>query len=374
MKSYGTGEKSGIAQAVIDPVTGEPLYKGQGRVVPEDKLSGAIAETHKRALKNQETRPNVANAYKDTENNLTDKITNEKQGIKANSYKRKDVDKVTEKAQKGDGESLAEDVGITVESKLLPKNVIKQALEAGYTAAALSAAFRMAPEIYKCIDYLIKNGELNIDLIKQVGISGVTSASEGFLNGAVACSLTLMAEKGMLGEALKTVGGSWVGATVSLVVESIKDSLLVASGKMSAREMGSAFVDRAIIGAGYAVAGTKIVSAISGAIVQAIGFEFPVVGYLVGSLVGTAMATIYNFGKKRFLSICVNTGFTCFGLVEQNYEMPVEYLKQLGIELVFPDFIHPDFIEPDYNKPETIEFYEIKRGVIGVNKIGYVLA
>ncbi len=384
MKSYGTGEKSGIAQAALDPETRKPLYEGQTRVVPTDKLEGAIAETHKRAISNQDTRPDVAYANSDTEKNLTDRIRNDKEGIESKPFTRKQIDKAAKEAQKGDGEFEAEDVGVTVENAIKPEYIIKQSLEAGYTAAALTAAFRMAPEIYKCIDYLIKNGELDLKMLGQVGASGVSGATEGFLNGAVACSLTLMAEKGMLGEALKSVGGVWIGTTVSIVVESIKDSLQVATGKMTPREMGSAFLDRAIIGAGYAVVGTKVVSAISGAIVQAIGFEFPVVGYLIGSLVGTAIATVYNFGKKKFLSICVDTGFTCFGLVDQDYEMPVEYLKQLGIDIVLPDFIEadtveadiiePDFIEPDFDVPETIQFYEIKRGIIGVNKIGYVPA
>ena len=71
-------------------------------------------------------------------------------------------------------------------------------------------------------------------------------------------------------------------------------------------------------------------------------------------------------------------------LVDQNYEMPVEYLKSIGIEVVFPDFAsadieeadfeNADYEEADYGKLETIEFHELKRGIIGVNKIGYVMA
>ena len=384
MKSYKTGKESGFAQAALDPETRQGAYDGQIPIIPKGQKADAQQALKTRADRNRFTRPEVTEVSEKTSALLSETMRNEKEGIESKAFSRKEIDKAAKEAQKGDGEFSAEDVDVTVSNAIKPEYIIKQALEAGYTAAALTAAFRMAPEIYKCIDHLIKSGELDIELIKNVGVSGITGATEGFLNGAIACSLTLMAEKGMLGEALKTVGGTWVGATVSIVVESIKDSIQVASGKMEAREMGAAFLDRAIIGAGYAVAGTKIVSAISGAIVQAIGFEFPVVGYLIGSLIGTAMATIYNFGKKKFLSICVDTGFTCFGLVDQDYEMPIEYLKQLGIDIVLPDFIEadivepdiiePDYIEPDYDRPETIQFYEIKRGIIGVNKIGYIPA
>ena len=46
------------------------------------------------------------------------------------------------------------------------------------------------------------------------------------------------------------------------------------------------------------------------------------------------MAVVYNIGKKKLISFCVDTGFTCFGLVEQNYELPDEVLKEMGVETV----------------------------------------
>lgn len=53
----------------------------------------------------------------------------------------------------------------------------------------------------------------------------------------------------------------------------------------------------------------------------------------------SSVAVVYNIGKKKLISLCVEAGFTCFGLVEQDYELPEEILR---------------------------------RGIIGVNKIGYV--
>ena len=124
--------------------------------------------------------------------------------------------------------------------------------------------------------------------------------------------------------------------------------------------MGAAFIDRAVVGVGMvygqiagnaigeAISQTSIGSVISGAVVQIIGFEFPVIGYVIGSLIGTAISAAYNLGKQKFLSICVDTGFTCFGFVDQDYEMPVEYLREMGIDVVLPDFLSPDYAEADY--------------------------
>ncbi len=73
---------------------------------------------------------------------------------------------------------------------------------------------------------------------------------------------------------------------------------------------------------------------IGGIIGQALGFELPVVGYLLGGLIGTSFCVVYNIGKKKLISFCVDTGFTCFGLVEQNYELPEDVLNELGIETI----------------------------------------
>ena len=383
MKSYANGAKSAVEQTRIDPNTGQVLYEKQGRWVPADQLNDAMAEAHRRMIKDihNDGREYVGEAYADTEANLTDRISND-EGIESNPATRKQLNKMASEGK--EQKFRAEDYDISANSALNMEYVLQEALKAGYTAASLTFAFQMAPEIYKCIDYLIKNGEIDVNQLKEGGLKAVSSSATGFINGFLSSSLTIMAEKGAFGEALKNVSGAWVGLAVSILAESIKDSVRLANGQITAREMGSALMDRVAVGVTFTVVGTKVVSAISGAIAQAIGWQLPAVSYIIGSLVGCAISAVYNFGKKKFLSICVDTGFTCFGLVDQNYEMPVEYLKSIGIEVVFPDFAsadieeadfeNADYEEADYGKLETIEFHELKRGIIGVNKIGYVMA
>jgi len=79
----------------------------------------------------------------------------------------------------------------------------------------------------------------------------------------------------------------------------------------------------------------------------------------------------------------VDTGFTCFGLVEQDYELPKDVLTELGVTLAeIPrtriDTINiprtnintSDVHRSDY---ETIDITVLRRGVIGINKVGYVI-
>ena len=132
------------------------------------------------------------------------------------------------------------------------------------------------------------------------------------------------------------------------------------------------------------VSGGYLVGAhIGGIIGQALGFQLPVVGYLLGSLIGTSFSVVYNIGKKKLISFCVDTGFTCFGLVEQNYELPEDVLREMGVETVEIPRTKIDTTniprteinasEIAMANYETIDITVLRRGVIGVNKVGYVI-
>lgn len=375
-KSYSTGAKSAIEQARIDTETGQASYHNQGRLVPTDQLSDAQAEAHRQALKNQFTRSNVSDAYAETEKRLTDVIEND-EGISSKTATRKDLEDIARESKSQ--EFKASEHGITAEDAIKTEYLLKQALKAGYTTAAITVAIQLAPEIYKAIDYLVKHGEINVQQIKQAGLKGISAGAEGFLRGSISSSLMIMCETGALGEAFKGIKPTVLGAMVSLVMQTVKNSILVAAGKMSSQQMGAAFVDTVVISGGY-LAGAHI----AGIIGQTLGFEFPIVGYLLGSLIGTSFCVIYNIGKKKLISFCVDTGFTCFGLVEQNYELPDDVLNELGIKTIpiskaqveSIDISSTDISMGSINKSEyeTINITVLRRGVIGVNKVGYVLA
>ena len=151
---------------------------------------------------------------------------------------------------------------------------------------------------------------------------------------------------------------------------------MVAAGNMTAKQMGMRFVDSVVVSSGY-LASMKI----GGTIAQALCPELPVVGYAIGSLLGCSVAVVYNIGKNKLISFCIDTGFTCFGLVDQNYELPEEVLKDMGIDIapisrvdVRRTNISTASTQELVNrsKYETIDIKVLKRGVIGINKIGYV--
>ena len=374
-KSYGTAEKTAKAQARLNPETRQASYQDQSRLVPSDQLDDARKTAHLEKLRNKPIREDVSDAYADTEATLTDKISNEK-GIESKSASRKELEKIAKESK--EQKFKAEDHGITAEGAIKPEYLLKQALKAGYTTAAITVALQLAPEIYKAVDFLIKNGEIDLAQVKHMGEKGITASAEGFLRGSIAASLQIMCESGMLGEALKSVSPTILGTVVALVLQTAKNSILVAAGKMTTQQMGAAFVDMVVVSGGYLVG-----AHIGGIIGQALGFQLPVVGYLLGSLIGTSFSVVYNIGKKKLISFCVDTGFTCFGLVEQNYELPEDVLREMGVETVEIPRTKIDTTniprteinasEIAMANYETIDITVLRRGVIGVNKVGYVI-
>ena len=82
------------------------------------------------------------------------------------------------------------------------------------------------------------------------------------------------------------------------------------------------------------------------------------------------------------LSFCVHSGFTCFGLVDQDYTLPDEILERMGLKL--KDLPQKTVRQKQLREKqikyktvrekhyETIDLLVVERGIIGVNTIGYV--
>lgn len=373
-KSLLTAKKTAEAQARFSSESGQASYHNQGRLVPSNQLSAAQKTAHDEISRNRSICPDVSDAYAETESKLTDKVKND-EGVSSRSATREELEDIARESK--EQKFKAENHGVTTDSAINTEYMLKQALKAGYTTAAITVAFQLAPEIYKAIDFLIKHGEIDIQQIKSMGIKGISAGAEGFLRGSISSSLLIMCEKGVLGEVFKGINPTVLGTVVALVMQTVKHSILVAAGKMSTQQMGAAFVDTVVISGGYLIG-----AHIGGIIGQALGLELPIVGYLLGSLIGTSFCVIYNIGKKKLISFCVDTGFTCFGLVEQNYELPDEVLHELGVETIpIPrtqvervDIPRTQTSVASINKSEyeTIDITVLRRGVIGVNKIGYL--
>ena len=375
-KSMKNAEKSVSEQFNFSKDTRESGYKGQGRLVPSDKLAEAKAIARKRSLKNSISRPDVSAAYAEVESKLTDTVKNQ-EGVSSAPIERKELDKIAQESR--EKSFKASEHGAGIDNAIKTEYMLKQALNAGLTSATVSLAFQIVPEIFKSIDYLIKHGEISLDQIGEAGKNTISAGAKGFIRGSVASGLLIEAQKGALGNAFKNINPTFLGTMVALVLQTFDNGIKMARGKMTARQMGSAFIDSVVVSGGY-LAGAHL----GGMIGQAIGLGLPMVGYLIGSLLGASASIVYNIGKKKLISLCINTGFTCFGLVEQNYEIPDEIMHKLGFETARLEKAkfgtsnlgkaHFELASLNLAEFETVDFVILRRGLIGVNKIGYIPA
>lgn len=355
-----------------DSVLNDAVYSGQIRVIPSDQLADATRWLERKIAEESSKRPEQVERYRETLKLLKDRISDNK-GNESIPLSEEDARKLAQLA-KEDGID-PKDWGLTTEELIRAEYILKQSLKAGLTAATISIVLKTAPEIINAVKYLIENGEVDEKQFERIGFAALQGGSEGFVRGTVSAAITTACKSGVLGAALKGVDPTIVGAITVLTMDTVKNSYEVATGKMTRYEMSNELI-RAMF--------TTTCSLALGAVSQAF-IEVPVLGYMIGSFVGSLVGSFaYSAMYKPAISFCVDTGFTMFGLVDQDYTLPEDIMKEIGIEVFdYDQFDYEkaeydrfdyDTFQPDRFEPVQIEMTFLRRGVIGVNQIGYLPA
>ena len=373
--TYGEAARRGSAEAAKLLESGsvgehDSVYYGMGQIIPKGQLDDAQTYIRERMLGNAETRPELVARDQHFLDNGAEGIETA-DGVRSSGLDRAGSKQMAVEVR--DGQLDPEKWGLTIEQWVKLKDVLRKSVKAGMTAAVISAVLKAAPEIVKAIQYLIETGELDLEQVKAVGVAAVTGGAKGFLVGTISAAAIGFCQSGLLGEALKDANPHVVAAIAVVAVNAICNGIQIARGKKTGRE----FVDELTRDSFVAAC-----ALIGGGISQAF-IEIPVFGYLVGSLVGSIVGSVaYSIGKQAVIAFCVDSGFTMFGLVEQDYTLPDEVLEEIGAAVFeYENFDYAAF-EPDAFKyaefsfdafvPEQIEMVFLRRGVIGVSKVGYI--
>lgn len=361
LKNRGFGDEA---------VLNDPIYTGQIRIIPRDQLEEATRWLERTIQKESINRPEQVKRYQDTLSLLRDRIS-DNQGVESIPLSKQEAEQLANIAKQGKVNSS--DLGLTTETLINYEHILKQSCKAGLTAATISLVLNVVPEIYKAIDYLIKSGEIEKEQIKKIGFAAISGSSEGFVRGSISAALTACCSSGMLGEVFKSVDPCIIGTITVITMNVIKNSFEVAIGRKQSRELATELIRDMYV---------STCSLICGGISQSL-IEIPIVGYMIGSFIGSIFGTFtYNIGYKTAVSFCIDTGFTLFGLVEQDYSLPTEIMKEIGLNVFEYETFEHDKFEPDVfsintfefetMQPESIEITFLRRGVIGVSKIGYI--
>lgn len=354
-----------------DAVLNDPVYSGQIRVIPKDQMIEAVDWLKRMIYTESARRPEQVKRYEETLSLLTDRIA-DSEGNESIPLSKADAEKLALLAKQG--QFHAEDFGITAPDLLTMDMLVKESLKAGFSAAMISLVLKVGPEIFKAIDYLVKNGEVEEHQFKKIGFAAVSGSAEGFVRGSVAAAITTCCKTGLLGDALKEVNPGVVGTIVAVTMNTMKNAYQVVIGKKTRIELSADLVRDLL------VSSSALIGGYTG---QVILHNLPVIGYLLGSFVGSVVGSFtYTVGYKTAISFCTETGITLFGLVEQDYSLPEDIISELGLQTFDCATITPETFEPETLtfdtfeietiQPDSLDIKYLRRGVIGVSKIGYV--
>ena len=348
-----------------ESVLSDPIYSGQFRVIPKDQMEDAVKWLTQKIQKESTIRPDQVKRYQDTLHMLRNKLT-DNNGNESIPLSKEEAHKLAEIAK--EGKFKAEDFNLTSQEIA----IMKAALKDGFTAAAITMVLKVAPEIYKAIDYLIKTGNINLVQFKKIGFAAVTGAGEGFIRGAVASRLDkINAENTLKNAVMVSIGKK---TRNELTNELIRD-MFVSCGALAGSILGKA---------GGTIVGGVVGTYIGGPTGVAIAKALSVAGSLLGSFVGSIAGTfVYNTVYKTAISFCIDTGVTLFGIVKQDYKLPEDIIEEMGLQTFDFDSFQPDTFETesfsfdtfeiDSIKPDTLGITMLRRGVIGVTKVGYLI-
>lgn len=354
-------------------VLNDPVYKGQVRVIPKDQYQDAVAWLQKKIEKEAVSRPEQVARYKETLALLSDRAKSA-DGTQSIPLSEADARRLAALAKEGavSTEDLKK-LGLSTEDLITCERIFNQALQAGVDAAMLSIILKTAPEIYKAIQYLVETGKIDGEQLKKVGLAALSGGAEGFVRGSLAAAITTACQSGLWGEALKSIEPPVIGCVTVIALNTMKNACRVARGEMEGYEMANALAKELFLSS---------CAMIAGGIAQML-VVIPALGFMLGSFVGSVVGA-FTYGKvySVTLSFCADTGFTLFGLVKQDYRLPDEVFTSIGIEpfkaenFELDEFVADEFTIDEFDieefRTETFEITPLRRGVIGVSKIGYI--
>lgn len=354
------------------------MYLGQGKLIPRDQLENAKRLLDRRIATAQANGKLAQVArFQEVRDTLTDVLKDNK-GNESVPLSREDAQRLTQAAKEGnlDKELLIE-CGLDINQLVTAKDIMSEAFSAGLKSAVLSLVISIAPTILDGISMLITKGEIDPSEFAEKGYQGLNAAAKGFLNGSITAALVACCHSGKLGAAFVNVNASFISTAVVLMLGTLESGIKFATGKITKTQMADE-IARLYITTAFSV---------GGGLAASVWFaEIPplaVAAYMLGSFIGGVVGGFaYNIGKSLFMSFCVDSDCIFFGIVDQEYRLPQEIIDEIGIEVFdYEKFDYERFqydsFQFDSFSPDTFEYDKfgitiIRRGVIGVVKIGYV--
>lgn len=302
------------------------VYKGQQRLIPADQINDARNYLQrlvaKESAKDGANRQKLAASYKETLDNLTDRLKTA-DGSESISLTKEEAEALAELSKDNDFKA-SEWAGITAKSIITPQYIVKQSIRSGATAAAIQSALVLGPQIYQIVVELVRTGELNEEQLKAAGISGLSAAGEGFLEGFVSNALLVMCQAGKFGPNCVKASPELIGTMTVIVINAAKYGYALSKGEITAAEYADIMAEDII---------TSSVAIGAGMLLAALLPGVPLI-YFAGSIAGAMIASyLYDKGKKAAFAVIEDSDFDVVVLIDEK-ESEMADLVQLGITKV----------------------------------------
>lgn len=361
------------------------LYGDQVRLIPKAKMTSAkksLADLIKKET-NAERRQNLQKVY-----DLITDIMNSPDGkvgdIKLTRTKSEEIARAARK-----GNLDMDKLGLGFDDVLTNRIIWEKSLKTGYISACITLAIDLAPQLIDIIQQLIEKGFINEGSFDLGG--GLNDAASSFVVGTLTSAITFHASRESL---LSSITPEMISFMVMMCYTSIATTIKGYKNNFPENVIASQLIQNGYVltwtYVGASLIGPEIAKGVGYLIGEAIGtvgnLAIPIVSQLLGTLIGAVIGGLsYKWLYNLSISLCVEKGYTFFGLVKQDYTIPEPLHKFLindCINLkkeVISDGISLDSIQLNPITEEPIGHGErilkmiLERQVVGINQIAYVI-
>ena len=300
-------DSQNTANAMRETRDGKPYYKDADSFIgPSDQVnpkdgSPSISDiAHRTKLKNQDTRPDVAEAAGRVEGRVTDSLNG-----KSRPTSNREAHEVA-KNSKG-GQELRKDY----QNGYMTKSTIQQMQRAAASAAGIAAI--MAGTL-NTIQYLklVREGKISKEeaiygIVKNTAVTAADSALKaGAATGAVSIATRVSVET-IAGQAVNAIGTTGIAGVTICAIDLIECMVMVAAGKMTLAEMETR-TGKNVIQTTAGVWGSSVGISVAGTVGVTAGLGVFMAAMAGGMIAGIAVSiAIENHIEKPYKEIMENT-------------------------------------------------------------------
>lgn len=361
------------------------LYGGQTRLIPKGKMTSAkkTLETLIKKEADPERRKNLQTVL----DLITDVINSPDGKVDDIKLTRTKSEEIARAARKGKLD--LDKLGLDIDDILTNRIIWERSLHIGFVSGCVTLAIDLAPQLIDIILQLFSKGIVDLESLDLTG--GLNDAGSSFIVGTLTSALTFHASRETL---LSSVTPEMISFMVMMCYTSIVTTIKGYRDNLSGNEIANQLVQNTYVltwtYVGASLIGPQIASGIGNIIGQTIGIignsVLPIVSTMLGTLIGAIIGGLsFKWLNDLGVSLCVEKGYTFFGLVKQDYTIPeplYNFLISDRINLrkeAISDSISLEPIKLEAISEQPIGFGErilklmLERQVVGINKIAYVV-